>query len=122
MTPRCVWATARVAAKERKSARSGFTDEIVNWRRMASEAERTTYWTTAEDRGLRVDQFLTREISDVSRSRVQQLIERGKVEVDGKALTRAGMKLSGGEEITVVGRPQPEPLKAKAEKIPLDVV
>jgi 23S rRNA pseudouridine1911/1915/1917 synthase len=89
---------------------------------MAAEAERTTYLTTSEDRGLRVDQFLAREIPDVSRSRVQQLIERGKVEVDGATLTRAGMKLSGGEEITVIGRPQAEPLKAKAEKIPLDVV
>ena len=89
---------------------------------MAADTERTTYWTTPEDRGSRVDQFLARSIPDVSRSRVQQLIERGKVEVDGKALTRAGLRLDGGEEVTVLGRAQAEPLKAKPEKIPLQIV
>jgi 23S rRNA pseudouridine1911/1915/1917 synthase len=86
-----------------------------------TDAERSTFVVSPEDRGVRIDQFLTREIPDVSRSRVQQLIERGKVEVNGKAVTRAGMKLNGGEEIRLTGRPQAEPLKAKPEKIPLDV-
>jgi 23S rRNA pseudouridine1911/1915/1917 synthase len=89
---------------------------------MAADAERSTFVAAPEDRGMRIDQFLTRAIPDVSRSRVQQLIERGKVEIDGKPLTRAGVKLSGGEEVTVNGRPQPEPLKARPEKIPLDIV
>jgi 23S rRNA pseudouridine1911/1915/1917 synthase len=89
---------------------------------MAADTERTTYLTTPEDRGLRIDQFLTRAIPDVSRSRVQQLIKRGKIEVGGKSISRSGVKLTGGEEITVIGRPQPEPLKAKPEKIPLDII
>lgn len=89
---------------------------------MPADSERSTFTATPEDRGLRVDQFLTRAIPDVSRSRVQQLIERGKVEIDGKSISRSGVKLTGGEEITVIGRPQPEQLKAKAEKIPLDII
>ena len=86
-----------------------------------AEPEPLTFIATPAERGVRLDQFLTREIPDVSRSRVQQLIERGKVEVNGKAVTRAGMKLNGGEEIRLTGRPQAEPLKAKPERIPLDV-
>jgi 23S rRNA pseudouridine1911/1915/1917 synthase len=35
---------------------------------------------------------------------------------------KASMKLRGGERITVSGEPRPEPLKATAEDIPLDVV
>lgn len=71
---------------------------------------------------MRLDQFLVREIADVSRSRVQQLIERGRVEINGKPVSRTGIKLHGDEQIVLIGTPQPQPLKAKPEKIPLKVV
>lgn len=71
---------------------------------------------------MRIDQFLVKELSKVSRSRVQQLIERGKVEVNGKVLERRGLKLSGNEQITLLGQPEAPPLKAKAEKIPLTII
>ena len=44
-----------------------------------ADAERSTFVVSPEDRGVRIDQFLTRVIPDVSRSGVQQLIQRGKV-------------------------------------------
>ena len=80
------------------------------------------FHVTTDDIGLRLDQFLTRAIPDVSRSRVQQLIARGRVTVNGKDVTRTGGKLHGGEEIVVAGSAQAQPLKAKAEKIALKVV
>ncbi|MFZ0744969.1 MAG: RluA family pseudouridine synthase [Terracidiphilus sp.] len=71
--------------------------------------------------GQRLDHFLATQIAGVSRSRVQLLLEQGDVLVNG-AQMKASLKLRGGEQIVVTGEPRPEPLKATAEDIPLDVV
>ncbi len=70
---------------------------------------------------MRLDQFLTRKLENVSRSRVQQLISDEKVLLNNKP-ARASYKLCGGETITILGPPQSPPIKAVAENIPLDVV
>ncbi len=71
--------------------------------------------------GQRLDQFLTGQISDISRARAQQLLREGKALVNGLA-AKPSLKLRGGEQITVLGDPQPPPLRAIAEDIPLDVI
>jgi 23S rRNA pseudouridine1911/1915/1917 synthase len=76
---------------------------------------------TPEQAGLRLDLYLAAAISDVSRVRVQQLIDKGKVHVNGK-VQRSSYRLRGDEVIDVLGPPQPPPLNAIAEDIPLDVV
>jgi 23S rRNA pseudouridine1911/1915/1917 synthase len=75
----------------------------------------------AESRGQRLDHFLVQQLADVSRSRVQMLIDQGDVRVNGAA-AKSSVKLRGGEQIEVVGQPHPAPLKAEAEAIPLNVV
>ena len=80
-----------------------------------------TFSVAAEEAGVRLDQFLAMKISEVSRARVQQLIEQGLVEVDGKD-AKASLRLRGGEEIRVLGPVTVEPLRAIAEDIPLDIV
>jgi 23S rRNA pseudouridine1911/1915/1917 synthase len=75
----------------------------------------------AEARGRRLDQFLAEQLSGVSRSRLQLLIEQGDVTVDGMP-GKPSRKLRGGEQISVRGEPHPPPLKAQPEPIPLDVV
>lgn len=80
-----------------------------------------TFSVAAEDGGVRLDQFLAAKISEVSRARVQQLIEQGVVEVDGKA-AKASLRLRGGEEIRVLGPVTVARLRAIAEDIPLDIV
>jgi 23S rRNA pseudouridine1911/1915/1917 synthase len=74
-----------------------------------------------EATGHRLDQYLAAQIPEVSRARVQQLIERGEVLVNG-ATAKASHKLKGDEEIKVIGNPKAPPLRAIAEEIPLDVV
>jgi 23S rRNA pseudouridine1911/1915/1917 synthase len=74
-----------------------------------------------EQAGLRLDQLLVIKLADISRARVQQLIEQTQVTVDGKA-GKASLRLRGGEEIKVLGPPTLEPLRAIAEDIPLDIV
>jgi 23S rRNA pseudouridine1911/1915/1917 synthase len=70
---------------------------------------------------LRLDQYLAQALPDISRARVQLLIEAGQVRIDGHA-AKPKQKLRGGESIEIEGSPQPAPLHAVAEDIPLDIL
>jgi 23S rRNA pseudouridine1911/1915/1917 synthase len=70
---------------------------------------------------LRLDQYLAHAIPDISRVRVQLLIENEQVRVDGHT-AKPKQKLHGGESIEIEGAPHPPPLHAVAEDIPLDVL
>jgi 23S rRNA pseudouridine1911/1915/1917 synthase len=74
-----------------------------------------------ESAGHRLDRFLAASLPDVSRARVQQLISEGKALVNGSP-AKASLKLKGGEEITLLGEPSIQPLRAIPEDIPLDVI
>ncbi|MGA2963084.1 MAG: RluA family pseudouridine synthase [Candidatus Korobacteraceae bacterium] len=74
-----------------------------------------------DDAGVRLDQFLVSRLPEVSRVRVQQLIEQRKILLNGSP-AKSSLKLKGGEHIEVVGEVRPAPLRAVAEDIPLDVV
>jgi 23S rRNA pseudouridine1911/1915/1917 synthase len=80
-----------------------------------------TFTATADDAGRRLDQFLTASLGDVSRARVQQLIEQEKVTVNGET-AKSSLKLEGNETVAVTGEVQLPPLKAEAEDIPLEIV
>jgi len=71
--------------------------------------------------GLRLDQYLAQAIPDISRARVQMLIENSQVRVDGQT-AKPKHKLHGGESIEIEGAPHPPPLHAIPEDIPLDVL
>jgi 23S rRNA pseudouridine1911/1915/1917 synthase len=70
---------------------------------------------------LRLDQYLAQALPDISRARVQLLIEAGQVRVDGHP-AKPKQKLHGGESIEIEGTPQPAPLHAIPEDIPLDIL
>jgi len=74
-----------------------------------------------EAKGQRLDLFLAAQLENVSRSRVQLLIDQGDVLIDGH-IEKASLKLRGGERIDITGEPHPVPLKATAEDISLDVI
>src|SRR5262245_17196646 len=76
---------------------------------------------TPDDAGKRLDQFLAAKITDVSRARVQQLIEQHQVLVND-AEAKPSLRLRGNETIRLLGPPQLEALRAIPEDIPLDVV
>ena len=69
----------------------------------------------------RLDQYLAQAIPDISRARVQLLIESGQVRVNGNP-AKPKLKLLGGEAIEIEGAPRPEPLHAFPENIPLDIL
>ncbi len=68
----------------------------------------------------RLDQFLTRQVSELTRTKVQELINTDGVKVDGKSI-KPSHKVRPGQliELTVLTRP---PLEIKPEPIPLNVV
>src|SRR6267143_2170414 len=72
------------------------------------------------DAGTRLDRFVAAHCPELSRSRVQELIDGGLVFVNGKA-AKSSQKLRGGELITVRAQARPAP-HAEAEAIPLDVL
>lgn len=69
---------------------------------------------------LRLDHFVAKELSELSRAQIQKLIETELVLVNG-GVAKSSLRLKGGELIRV-RIPAPEPLDLKAEAIPLDVV
>jgi 23S rRNA pseudouridine1911/1915/1917 synthase len=80
-----------------------------------------SFSATSEDAGIRLDQFVVSKLAEVSRARVQQLIEQGQVLVDGKS-AKPSLRLRGGEQVNVLGLPKLQPLRAIPEDIPLDIV
>ena len=57
---------------------------------------------TPEEAGVRLDQILVAQLPDVSRVRVQQMVDEGKITVNGKAV-KSSLRLKGSEEIAVLG-------------------
>jgi len=72
------------------------------------------------DKGNRADKYISDNIAELTRSAVQNLITQGNVLADGKAVAK-NYKLRGGE-ILSVEIPEPQPLDAQPEDIPLDIV
>lgn len=68
----------------------------------------------------RLDQYLSLKLTDFSRARLQKLIEDGAVKVNEKQ-AKAGQKLRPGDLISL-DLPDPVPLDAVAEEIPLTIV
>ncbi|MBX9771101.1 MAG: RluA family pseudouridine synthase [Candidatus Obscuribacterales bacterium] len=69
---------------------------------------------------LRLDKYLSEHLEDLSRQRIQKLIDEGKVFLNGK-ICKASHKLAGGEEL-VIHIPAIKDLDVKAEDIPLSII
>jgi 23S rRNA pseudouridine1911/1915/1917 synthase len=72
------------------------------------------------DAGERLDRYLAVQLPELSRTRIQELIEAGLVLVDGKS-SKGAHRLRAGEKIAVDAQARP-PMRAEAENIPLDVL
>lgn len=75
------------------------------------------------DRGqksIRLDQYLALQAPELSRSQIKRLIEDQQILCDGDSV-KVGHKLKGGEVVTVTV-PDPAPIEARPEEIPLDIL
>ena len=77
--------------------------------------------TIAEtEAGLRLDRVVATHCAEISRTRVQELIEQGLILLNGKS-AKDSQRVHAGDVIEVDAQPRP-PLKAEPEPIPLDVL
>ena len=72
------------------------------------------------DKGARIDKFISDNIGELTRSAVQGLMEKGNILVDGRAVSK-NYKLRIGDTVEV-DIPEPEPMDALPEDIPLNIV
>ncbi|MUG96289.1 RluA family pseudouridine synthase [Scytonema sp. UIC 10036] len=73
------------------------------------------------DSDARLDRYLRQELPNLSRSRIQQLIEQGNVQLNGKPCTSKKISVKAGDNITL-NIPEAEPLELQPEEIPLDIL
>lgn len=84
------------------------------------EDEELSFLVNVSGVGQRADKYLASVCEELSRSRLQGLIEQGQVTLNGKIL-KASHKLEEGDEL-VVTVPPPVPCTPLAEDIKLDIV
>ncbi len=85
-----------------------------------SENHCTEFIVEEKDAGMRLDQFLTGKLPDVSRSFLQRQIKEKGVLVDGRA-AKAGNKLKSGWTVSITIAP-PKELEILPQDIPLDIL
>ncbi len=69
----------------------------------------------------RLDSFLSAQLTDLSRSRIQQLLASGDITVDGSP-ARAADAVRPGQRIDVRVQPRPDTTQATAEDLPLQIL
>lgn len=79
------------------------------------------HFTVAGDAQERLDKYLVAQMPDYSRARLQALIQEGKVEVNGRVITKSGFPLTAGSRVQVEVPPV-VPTDLVPEAIPLQVV
>lgn len=77
--------------------------------------------TVPIDGGGRLDKVVALLVDDLSRARVQGLIDDGAVTVNGAPVRTSSFKVKAGDDIDIIV-PPPVDAEPKAENIPLDIV
>lgn len=75
----------------------------------------------SENAGLRLDKFLSAQMPDFSRARIQSLLEQGCVTSGGKPVSSASIKTKTGQEFTVT-IPEAGPSHMPAQAMDLDII
>ncbi|GAX36564.1 RluA family pseudouridine synthase [Nodularia sp. NIES-3585] len=75
----------------------------------------------AHTSGERLDRYLSEKLPNLSRSRIQQLIEQGNVHLNEQICTTKKVNVKTGDRI-ILEIPEVRPLEVQAEDIPLDIL
>src|SRR5690606_40523815 len=74
-----------------------------------------------DDAGQRLDKFLASRLPELSRARLQDLIEAGAIRRDDAVITEASSRVKPGQRYAV-HLPEPRPATPQPEPRPLDIV
>lgn len=88
---------------------------------VATRASETFQLDKTSSDSIRLDRWLTDQLPDLSRSRLQKLIEQGHVQVNGHVCISKKALVQQDDRIQVE-IPEPKPLELQAEAIPLDIL
>lgn len=88
---------------------------------MENIKETITVCANENDKGKRLDAFLSEVIEDATRSYVQKIIDNGNVQIKDKKITKSGNKLKGNETV-IVNIPEDEILDIIPQDIPLNII
>ncbi len=88
----------------------------------AEQAEWRTLEVGPAQHGQRLDRVLTEQLAEFSRSYLQQRIEAGDVELEGRALVKPAAKVRLGQRLQVCLRPTPQSTAFVPEAMPIDTV
>jgi len=78
------------------------------------------HYVTADEAGERLDRVLAQNHEELSRARVQSLIEGGRLIAGGATITDANYRVKPGERLTLK-IPPPNPARPEAQAIPLAI-
>ncbi|WP_410175076.1 RluA family pseudouridine synthase [Nodularia spumigena] len=81
----------------------------------------TAFNLQVEETGERLDRYLSENLPNLSRSRIQQLIEQGNVHLNEQICTTKKITVKAGDRITLE-IPEVQPLQVQAQDIPLDIL
>ena len=87
---------------------------------MPEQKKYLSFFVNPEEEKIRIDQFLKAKISELSRSRIQKLIEEGYVKVGGK-LCKPSYKIKAGEKIDIIIPPEKE-IELEPEEVPFEII
>ena len=88
---------------------------------MENIKETITVCANENDKGKRLDAFLSEVIEDATRSYIQKIIDNGNVQIKDKKITKSGNKLKGNETV-IVNIPEDEILDVIPQDIPLNII
>lgn len=60
-----------------------------------------TFIVSEEEHKFRLDKFLSSKISEISRSKIQQVIDSGEVQINGKVIKQASSKVEINDEVSI---------------------
>jgi len=86
-----------------------------------TERKSFSFLVDEDDAGERLDSYVSAQMPELSRSRIQKAIRAGDVAVAGASVLKPAQRIREGERITLSFSP-PRPLEITPENIPLDIV
>src|SRR5579864_3729889 len=87
---------------------------------MESAARRIEIAIGPEDGGMRLDRALQRQLPELSRTRIKQLILSGQITRDGELLRDPAQRVGAGARVVVM-LPKPDDATPRAQPIALDI-
>lgn len=86
-----------------------------------SSADSSAIDVQVQASGQRLDRWLSEQLPNLSRSRLQKLIEQGQVQVNEQVCTSKKATVQAGDRVHVA-IPEAQPLELEPEQIPLDIL